>query len=193
MLFKTGPTCQGKEKEFRCVCVSVWMWMWMRLEQGVEVEAIFQPLFSRQSKPSLGVRAYPTPLPSISPLPLFEFAWTGSYTSFSIYTPDQQAHRAHSERNPMHQPLRNAAVTLQTQRGEAADGVFSLSLFFMNWFMKESSVTALRLLMLTDRQRVRTFIDDALPAKSDDGARAGSGSVAKLFSLSPFRWPRWSM
>lgn len=80
----------------------------------------------------------------------------------------------------MHQPLRNAAVTLQTQRGEATAAVF-----FMNWLMKESSVTALRLLMLADGQRVCAFIDDTRTAKSNDGV--GAGSVANLSSLPLFR------
>lgn len=55
----------------------------------------------------------------------------------------------------MHQAQRNAAVTLQTQRVEATGGVF-----LMNRFMKESSVTALRLLMLADGQRECAFIDN---------------------------------
>lgn len=53
--------------------------------------------------------------------------------------------------------------------------------FFLNWFMKESSVTALRLLMLADGQRVCAFIDDTCTAKSNDAVGAGSG--ANLSSL----------
>lgn len=73
-----------------CVCLDVDA---PCLEQG----GISQPLFSRQSKPSQGVRAYTPPPPpphptlsSISPFPLFEIAWTESNTAFSIYTFDQQ-------------------------------------------------------------------------------------------------------
>lgn len=77
----------------------------------------------------------------------------------------------------MHQPRRNAAVTLQTQRG--------WRFFKMNWLMKESSVTALRLLMFADGQRVCAFIDDTRAAKSNDGV--GAGSVANLSSLPLFR------
>lgn len=43
----------------------------------------------------------------------------------------------------MHQPLRNAAVTLQTQRAKATPDVFQT-----NRFMKVSSVTQLRLSVL---------------------------------------------
>lgn len=52
------------------------------------------------------------------------------------------AHRAHTEQKSMHQPLRNAAVTLQTQSQSDAWR------FSVNRFMKVSSVTVLRLLML---------------------------------------------
>lgn len=85
----------------------------------------------------------------------------------------------------MHQPLRNAAVTLQTQQGKVTADVF------MNWFMKESSVTALCLLMLADGQRVCAFINDTRTAKSNDGAGAAA-SVANRSSPPLFRWPRWS-
>ena len=119
---------------------------------------------SRAGSPSLSSQARvnplwvlghtsPPPLSSVSPLPLFEFAWTGSYTPFSIYTSDQQ-------------PIEHTASGTQciTLWGMLPSHIkhWAFSFFEMNRFMKESSVTVLRLPMPPDRQRAFAFIDDSL-------------------------------
>lgn len=83
---------------------------------------ISQPLFSCQGKPSLGLRVNTTPH-----YPLSSIVWACLdrviYSIQYLHT-WSTAHRAHSKWNLMHQPLRNVAVTLQTERGKATAGFF---------------------------------------------------------------------
>lgn len=117
MWFRTGLHV-GTGRRSLGVCLSGCGCSRPRASVVVEEGGISQLLFSCQGKPSLGLQGVcrpPSPLsslslPSISPLPLFELPLTGSYTPFSIYTPDQQPVEHTASRT-----LRNAAVTLQTR------------------------------------------------------------------------------
>lgn len=112
------PTCRNKAREFRCV--SVWMWMLQAWSRGGS-PSLSSP--ARVNLPwALGRILLPSTLHLSSPI-----VWAcldKVIHSIQYLHTWSTAHRAHSDRNSMHQPLRNAAVTLQTQRGKVTAGVF---------------------------------------------------------------------
>lgn len=127
-----------------------------------------QPLFSCQGKASLGFSAYTAPPYPPSLLSHCLRLLGQGHVLHSVFThlinSSQSTQRAEPNASASEECCRHPSNT-----GRRSDG----RRFFMNRFMKESSVTALCLLVFADGQRACAFIDDTSTAKSNDGAGAG--------------------